>query len=161
MTQKNIPMHYPLLFGYHDLVAGEHFVAGVSINGRGLLVQEEEGWWLYGVNPGVLAASGDSREEAILNFRQTWRAILYDLAGDGGDFATFQREVEEVFRQTNRPNEELWQTAAEEISAGRPDAHWLPTRKASEQPLRVAVDEVSGAGPRANQLDDTTVAAAA
>lgn len=39
---------YPLLFGFRDLIAGNGFVAGVAINGRALLVDEDDGFWIFG-----------------------------------------------------------------------------------------------------------------
>jgi hypothetical protein len=30
-------IHYPILFGFRDLIAGNDFVAGVAVNGRALL----------------------------------------------------------------------------------------------------------------------------
>ena len=53
--------HYPLLFGFRDLVAGNGFVAGVNLNGRALLADEGDGFVMYGVNPGGIAAGGSNR----------------------------------------------------------------------------------------------------
>jgi hypothetical protein len=48
---------YPLLLGFHDLVAGNGYIAGIALsNGRALLVDEGDGFWMYGVNPGGMAA---------------------------------------------------------------------------------------------------------
>ena len=44
---------YPLLFTFRDKIEGRDFVAEVVAHGRVLAVEEQEGWWLYGVQPGA------------------------------------------------------------------------------------------------------------
>ena len=60
---------YPLLFGYRDLVMGNGFMAGVTTEGRALLVDEDGGAWMYGVNPGGVAAGGHDHGAAAAAFR--------------------------------------------------------------------------------------------
>jgi hypothetical protein len=55
---------YPLLLGFRDLIAGNGFVASVALNGRALLVDEGDGFWMYGVNPTV-----SEWEEAVTEVR--------------------------------------------------------------------------------------------
>lgn len=121
---------YPLLFGYRDLVEGRGFVAGVETSGRALLVEEDDGAvCLYGVSPGGLAGVGDSRREAMADFRDGYRTVLYDLAAEARDFEEFRREVERLV--TEESDVEEWTEAVEDVRAGRVDAReW---RKASVQ----------------------------
>jgi hypothetical protein len=114
--------HYPLLFGFNDLVAGNGFVAGIALQGRALLVQEEEGFWMNGVNPGALAAGGKTPAEAQAGFREAYRSVLFDLAHTAGSYETFKREVEAFFHQTDEPTTAEWSQAVLEVRQGRVDA---------------------------------------
>ena len=151
--------HYPLLFGYRDLVSGSGFVAGVHADGRALLVQEEDGFWVYGVNPGGLAGSGDSWEAAHEDFRRNFKAALYDLAIEAVSFGQFQELVVDFFEDTNGPTEGEWDRATREIASR--DQRWLQVRKASDHPPRIEVREVSSGDPSANELDEKPMAACA
>ena len=77
---------YPLLLGFRDLIAGNGFVASVALNGRALLVDEDDGFWMYGVNPGGLAAGGSTAAEALAEFRKDYRLVLFDIATEAEGF---------------------------------------------------------------------------
>ena len=51
---------YPLLFTYRDTLFGTGLLLEVQVvNGRALCVKEaEDEYWVYGVNPGGMAAHG-------------------------------------------------------------------------------------------------------
>lgn len=102
---------YPILFGFRDLIAGNGFVAGVTVNGRALLVDEGDGYWMYGVNPGGVAAGGATATEAQSEFRVAYRSVLFDIAAEAMDFATFRTEVERFFNETNEPTKAEWDEA--------------------------------------------------
>lgn len=129
---------YPLLFNYRDLVSGRSFLAGVSTSGRGLLVEEADGsWTMYGVYPGALAGVGDTRDAATSQFRDMYRAALYDMAETTTGFDEFEAEVRGFFHDKNEINEAEWNEAAQKIAEGETDGrdrnrphpqHGPPTR---------------------------------
>jgi hypothetical protein len=127
--------HYPLLFNFRDKVSGDGFLASVSVQGRGLAADEDDGWWMYGVEPGDLAAGGATFAEAQCEFRKTFTSILFDIAEDAKDFKTFRAEVNRFFKGINHPTEEEWNAAVLEVRAGKitSDAisKSLPTRPAN------------------------------
>lgn len=111
--------HYPLLFTFRDKVSGKGFLASIAAHGRGLASQEEDGWWMYGVEPGDLAGGGTTFAEAQCEFRKAFTSILFDIAEDAKDFRTFRAEVNRFFRGINHPTDEEWQAAVLEVRAGK------------------------------------------
>lgn len=86
---------YPVLFSYRDLVEGRGFVAGVGTSGRALLDKDDDGEvTVNGVSPGGLGGIGGSRREAMADFRDGYRTVLYDLAAEARDFEEFRSHVE-------------------------------------------------------------------
>lgn len=151
---------YPLLFGFRDLVAGNGYVAGVSIsNGRALLVEEEDGFWMYGVNPGGLAAGGKSIGGAQSEFRTAFKSVLFDIAAEAHGFEAFRAEVERFFRETNNPTLLEWNEAVVEVRQGHTDADWLP-KKSAESMTEVEVAKLEHPMPSVNALDDEAKIAA-
>lgn len=150
--------HYPLLFGFRDLVAGNGFVAGVNLTGRALLADEGDGFVMYGVNPGGIAAGGSNRGEAQAEFRQNYRSVLFDIAAEAKDFAEFERQVRDFVGETNRPTAAEWDQAVSRVRSGEVSADWLSKRKAES---RIGVDVVllEHPSPAANALDEAELAA--
>lgn len=72
--------YYPLLFTFRDKVSGNGFLANVVAHGRSLASQEKDGWWIYGVEPGDLAAGGTTFAKAQCEFRKAFTTILFDIA---------------------------------------------------------------------------------
>jgi len=117
----------PLLFTYRDRVVGMGFAAHVSTHGRVLAVAEgdEDQIWIYGVEPGALAASGSDPKEALEALREAFANVLRDFAADARDFASFEASVQAFFEAVNRPHEQEWRLAVEEVRAGRVDVQNL------------------------------------
>jgi hypothetical protein len=156
--------HYPLLFGFRDLVAGKGFLAGVSINGRALLLHDpEDGYWMYGVNPGGLAAGGADVGEAQHAFRETYRTILFDIAMDAEDFEAFRLEVSRFFEESNEELVSEWRAAVEEVRSGEVKADWLPQADAKKARLSVEVSLLAAdqLKPSLNEPDEEPALAAA
>jgi hypothetical protein len=149
---------YPILFGFRDLIAGKGFVAGVGVNGRALLVDEGDGFWMYGVNPGGLSAGGATASEAQAEFRVIYRSVLFDIAAEVADFGAFRSEVESFFGETNEPTKAEWNEAVLEVRSGNVSADWLPKGKADS---RISVDIVllDHPVPSVNALDEAELAA--
>ena len=86
----------PFLFSYRDTLFGNGFVVHVEArNGRALCAREEDGWWMYGVNPGGMAAHGDDPHAAHAAFRKTFSDVLLDIAKDTRSFDEFRAQVEQ------------------------------------------------------------------
>jgi hypothetical protein len=155
--------HYPILFTFRDKVSGDGFLADVTVHGRALAAQEEDGWWMYGVEPGDLAAGGATFVEAGVEFRKTFTAILFDIAEEAKTSRSFKAEVNRFFRGVNRPTEEEWQAALREVRAGRTVAeaiaYGLPIQPA-ESPRFVEVRLLRSFKPQQNVQDPQMALAA-
>jgi hypothetical protein len=103
---------YPLLLGFRDLVAGNGYIAGIALtNGRALLVDEGDGFWMFGINPGGMAAGGASIGEAQAEFRTAYKSVLFDIAAEAESFEAFKAEVVRFLEETNNPTLAEWDEA--------------------------------------------------
>ena len=75
-----------------------------------------DGVWIYGVQPGDLSACGDTFGETHAEFRQSFTAVLYDIADSSSSEKEFQAAVQAFFDQVNKPVATAWWEAVE---AGR------------------------------------------
>lgn len=110
---------FPLLFTYRDRIVGMGFNALVTSHGRVLATEEDGEVWVYGVEPGGLAASGSDPKEALESFRQTFTNVLRDLATETRSFAEFESRVQAFFDAINEPNAERWLQAVAAVRAGQ------------------------------------------
>jgi hypothetical protein len=125
----------PLLFSYRNTFFGPGVPIEVRVaNGRALYVEERDGGWLYGVNPGGMAAPGASLQHAHDAFRQTFTRILVDMVLDTKSEDEYRTAVERFGRETNEAYETEWLEAvvsrlihAGGAGRGRPTS--TPTRK--------------------------------
>ena len=109
----------PLLFTYEDRVVGLGFSALVSSHGRVLGEEADDEVWIYGVEPGAIAANGADPKEALEAFRQRFTNVLRDFASEAGSFSEFEAAVQGFFRSVNIPNEADWLRAVEAVRAGK------------------------------------------
>jgi hypothetical protein len=145
----------PLLFTYRDRVVGMGFTAYVASHGRVLAVQENENdVWIYGVEPGALAANGPDPKAALEAFRESFTNVLRDFAGESHSFDEFEGAVKEFFRAINEPNEQDWKRAVEAVRAGKID---LPgaRREPAESARFVEVQREGGAADRGRNFSIT------
>lgn len=149
---------YPLLFGRHELVEGNGFIARVAVSGRALLIEEDGEVWVEGINPGGFAASGESRGEALAQFCLAFQAVLFDIASEATRFEEFREEVEKFFGDTNATALREWEEAVQQVKAGKLNADWLKTRPAESQ-LEVEVVEVNQPAAINNELGEAALAA--
>ena len=131
---------YPILFSYQDILAGNGFVAGVEVRGRYLMVQEDEGSWAHGVNPGGLSAGGASQKEAAAAFRDMYRKALFDIIEEAATIDELRTEVANFVQQTNGYYAEAWREAVILVREGKLTSDWLETQKAEE--VQVLVTEL-------------------
>ena len=111
--QNGSQVELPLIFMYRDLVYGTGVLAEVRVRGRGLAVEERDGAWMYGVNPGGLADSGATIPEAHAAFRRSFTAVLFDIAEDASSFEDFAAQTRRFVNEVNAPVEAAWREAVE------------------------------------------------
>ncbi len=117
--QNGSQVELPLIFTYRDFVYGTGILAEVRVRGRVLAVKEEDGAWMYGVNPGGLAASGATIPEAHAAFRRSFTAVLFDIAEDASSFGDFDAQTRQFVNQANGSVEAAWREAVEAHRANR------------------------------------------
>ena len=147
---------YPLLFTYRDTLFGTGLVFEVQVtNGRALCVKEgEDEYWFYGVNPGGMAAYGDSPDAAHTAFRRAFSHILIDLANEAQGFDAFQAAVETFFSETNPGYEAEWQQAIAAVRRGDARLDGVPIVPAgSPRTISVTVKQVDQVTPQDNRAD--------
>lgn len=137
----------PLLFSYRDRIVGMGFTAQVESYGRVLAIEEEGGVWIYGVEPGGLAAEGSDPKEALEAFRQTFTKVLRDFAAECGRYADFAAAVEGFFGAINHPNEQDWLDAVAAVRSGALDLPGV-RREPAESSRFVQVTEEHRADPK-------------
>lgn len=146
--EMNTITHYPLLFEYKDLIAGNGFLAGVAIAGRALIREDGEGSCMYGIQPGGICADGDSQKEAVAEFRSVYRAALYDMAAEAPDFDGFRREVQCFFEDQDRVLAKTWTMAVAAVRQGDVASDWLGKQPADSprnvEVVRIAVGAEDG-----------------
>ena len=54
MSDRLLSQAYPLVFRREDYIPGTGCISRIRSQGRLLLVQEPEGFWVYGVAPSVV-----------------------------------------------------------------------------------------------------------
>ena len=110
---------WPLIFKYRGNVFGQRYIASVSAVSRVLGIQEEDGIWLSGVQPGGIAAGGQDLWEARAAFRKAFVGVLADIASSVGDFSAFQTEVAQFLEERDDRAFEDW-TAAVDANRRKP-----------------------------------------
>jgi hypothetical protein len=94
-------------------VAGNGFLARVSIRGKCLIEETGEGFVsILGVNPGAVAGDGANVGEAHHDFLANLRALVFGIAETSPSFAAFEEEVRAAVWATNEPHAELWAEAS-------------------------------------------------
>ena len=150
---------YPLLFTFLDKVEGDGYLPEVAVHGRLLAVQEDEGWWMYGVNPGGLAASGKDRGQAYAEFRKTLMEVLFDIASDAPDFYTFRKLATKFFGETNEPTLKEWEAARQQVRAGSINVENMQ-HETAESPRRIDIKQKQTFAAKSNTTDPQAVVAA-
>jgi len=136
--------HYPLIFGPHGgLVAGNGFIAHISIRGRCLLEETDpEFVSVLGVNPGAVAGDGTNMGEAYQDFLENVRLNVVGIAAEAHDYAEFKALVESFVHGTNRPNENLWRAAVAAVRTGEIDLEGV-RREDADSAFWVEVEPVA------------------
>jgi hypothetical protein len=159
MTEQAAPAigtQYPLLFSYRETFFGNGSVLEVqATNGRALCVREsEDEYWVYGINPGGLAAYGVNPDAAYAAFRKTFSHVLIDLAQASGTFEQFQADVQTFFDDTNPGYELQWREAVRGVQRGDVTLEGIPVVPAnSPRTIAVSVKQVEQVTPQDNSAN--------
>ncbi len=132
-------MTYPLLLDYKGTLFGRGFVAEVTARGWLLATQESDGgWWLYGVNPGAIAADGATLDEAHEHLRFALREVMLQYVGEAATFVEFSAMVEEFFHASDVMTTDEWSRAVDRVRVEKLSLDDLPLRSAA-LPVQVSV----------------------
>lgn len=124
----------PIFFTFRNTVFGNGFAAEVCAQyGRALGVVESDGVWLYGINPGGMAAHGADPDDVHRAFRHTFSNILVDLAAEARNFAEFAAAVRSFFDETNEGYVADWAEAVVAVRQGDVQAPTLKRVNADSQ----------------------------
>jgi predicted RNase H-like HicB family nuclease len=115
-TQEIELREHPIMIVLQDAVAGNGFLAGITLTGRTLMRQEDDNkWWMYGVCPGGIAESGNTVDEAFSRFRSRYKETLFDIAQESKDYPQFVAEVKRFFAEVDEEDRIAWDNALKAI----------------------------------------------
>ena len=142
---ENKAVDYPLMFTFRDVISGNGWLAGVTLSGRALMTNED-GWWMYGVRPGAIAETGETPQETFLRFRNTYKAVLFDMASDSANFDAFKKEAEQFYYQLDDDQERRWTEAVNNVRLSniKPEPLFasLPKEPPETRPSQIAVERL-------------------
>jgi hypothetical protein len=151
-------MEYPLVFSFHDLVAGNGFTASVAVVGRVLMSEEDGCVWLYGVQPGPIAGGGTTREAAFADFKRGYLSVLFDIAAESTSIEGFRSSVTAFFDEIADCNVPRWRDAVLRVRKSNESVTGLTRANADTTPT-ISVELAKGAAD--NVIDDQPVKVAA
>jgi hypothetical protein len=139
---------HPLVFTLQDVVTGCGFLARITVTGKAVMEHEDEKWWMYGVCPGSIAASGDTPNEAFVDFRNKYKEALFDMADECGGFLTFRNAVREFYEE-DKEESSRWDKALKilrqnENAISDPFKN-LPRKRPGEYELGITIDRLEKA----------------
>jgi hypothetical protein len=159
---------HPIIITLQDAISGKGFLSRITVSGRALMRHEGGKWWMYGVSPSGVAATGANVDEAFLRFRTRYKEILLDIAEETQTFSDFKQEVERFFHEPDADDEDarLWDAALKAIrscSNPPPEPFANLKRKTPEDnPVSIKVERVdANASPRRFAPSDNVVDAVA
>lgn len=152
--------HYPVIMTLRDSVAGNGFLASVTLSGRALFMREDDGkWWVYGVRPAAIAESGNTPAEAFSNFRNAYKNVLFDFASDAATFDYFRHEVEKFYEQLDKEEEDNWLGAFYALRSRKvvPEEQFftqLPKEDPETRPTQITVERLDRQNARYAPVDN-------
>ena len=151
---------FPFFFTFSDKVEGNGFVADVKMMGTVLGMKEDDSTWMYGVQPGGIAATGQNEDEAFSTFRRTYTSVLFDMAEEADDFSKFKQRVKIFFNEICEETKQEWDEAVEAVRRGDIEAEGLEKKNADEHRPYVQVRTVKKPTAQHNMLDELRTVAA-
>jgi hypothetical protein len=155
---------WPLFFTYKGPVFGNGFLSYVELCGRVLAVQETEGVWLNGVNPGAFAVGATTLETANQALREALAKVFIDFAETTDSFESFKTMVEGYYHATDPETVGEWERAVKAVAEGlMPVPEGLPRKPGWKCFLRVSQKSIEQITPGDNPpvVFDRQLAAAA
>ena len=150
----------PLIFSFSEKVEGNGFIANVKMRGRILGVNENGEMWMYGVQPGGIAACGMGEGATYLEFRQTYsefrrtlQSVLFDISIDSPDYDTFHRDTIRFFDEVSESTEEEWWEAVREAREGLIKVEDMPIVNAESEGPYIHVSNIEEPKAKHNVLD--------
>jgi hypothetical protein len=162
MTEPTIDLKdHPILITLQDTISGEGFLARITVSGRTLMRQEQDGkWWMYGVRPAAIAESGGTIDEAFLRFRQAHTHVLLDMVKESQNFDEFRAEVERFFNAGDA-DEQSWEDALRTVRDGHltpPEPFSKLSRQSPDsRPPRIEVERLDGKIKPFTASDNVTI----
>ena len=153
---------HPLMFTFRDVISGSGYLGGITLSGRLLMIQEDDGkWWLYGVRPGAIAESGEHPDETFLRFRNRYKETLFDIAEESKTFEDFKAEVERFYYQPDSLEENRWEQAfrtarAQCLETPPEPFSTLPIESPEEYPSGIAIERMDGQHKRIQPSDNVS-----
>ena len=112
---------HPLVFTLQNAIEGCGFLAGITLRGKAVMEQDENGeWWMYGVSPGAIAGGGETPNEAFQNFMDRYKEVLFDIADECKTFLSFKAEIEAFFNAEDHAEAARWNRALEVVRRNEP-----------------------------------------
>ena len=157
MTLKQLP----LFFSFREIVIGDGFLAGVSMNGRALLEEGEE-TWISGAAPVGFAGGGLDRTAAFVEFRRAWVEVLFDIANETASFDEFKQKCDEFLDSSVEALTKEWEAALEDVRRKNYVDPSLRSLPADDQPLTFEVVKLTArkGGSKQNAVEAGLQAAA-
>lgn len=139
---QQLPIYFSQNFyieGREAESGGRNFMLKIFVEGRCVLAQEDPDemgarWWFYGVNPGGIAGSGSTADEARFDFYDRVQSTLVDLAGESQSLEEFEASVQTFVSDTSEAELRDWLSAREEVRAGRAEAVGLRRVTTDKEP---------------------------
>ena len=141
---------YALFFESGGPIVGNGFFASIGISGRLLAVQDEDGFELYGVNPGGVAVKGETLSEAYGLFVEAVRLVLVDITSDGREYNDFRREAENFFSVSGPAALRRWEQARLQARRGELEGDLGLRTEKGEPELGLEVSRIEQPSPSAN-----------
>jgi hypothetical protein len=159
--QAVIPMRFPLLFSFQQPVFGKGFLAGVRMDGRALLEQEDGEFWISGVAPIGFAVGNADLGCAFTEFRKAWVAVLFDIANESNSFEEFKDACEKFLGSKAHHITEEWNASLEETRRAQAAVPGLK-RERADKPITFVVEDLAAQrhDPKENVLEAGVRAAA-
>lgn len=153
---------YPLVFSFRDIIAGNGYVAVVSMDGRVVLSEEDDqDFWMFGVQPGGIAGGEKQREAAFTEFKKTYLSVLFDIAAEVTSFEEFKERTTAFFAEVNEPNAADWERSLMDVRSNNLSLTGLKPVKAGAVLPSLTIENVAPASVSsgANEFDQISEAA--
>lgn len=110
-------LSYPLYFAFKQVVAGKDFRALIEAKGKVLMAEEDDQYWLYGVQPGGMAACGETIKKGLKNFDTAFKNVLLDTAAESTTADEFKQEARNFFSAIDETEAKTWEAARKELKS--------------------------------------------